>query len=267
MQQDYDFSGKKVLITGAQRGIGYAVAEAFGEAGADINILAETADVADSAKRLTARLGREVNGIECDITDRNAVSRMVGGVGHLDVLINNAGVGWPTPVLDPAEKVDADFRRIVEVNIMGTFYVTRSAVPNMGRGGKIILTSSVMGRHALAGFAAYATTKHGVIGLTRALAMDLGPVGINVNAICPGGVGTETAIALGKDILQSINPNLDAESLSDEEAINIAASGNAIHEGMIEPDEIAKTFLFLASEAADDIHGQALNVDRGAFMA
>jgi NAD(P)-dependent dehydrogenase (short-subunit alcohol dehydrogenase family) len=267
MQQDYDFSGKKVLITGAQRGIGYAVAEAFGEAGADINILAETADVADSAKRLTARLGREVNGIECDITDRNAVSRMVGGVGHLDVLINNAGVGWPTPVLDPAEKVDADFRRIVEVNIMGTFYVTRSAVPNMGRGGKIILTSSVMGRHALAGFAAYATTKHGVIVLTRALAMDLGPVGINVNAICPGGVGTETAIALGKDILQSINPNLDAESLSDEEAINIAASGNAIHEGMIEPDEIAKTFLFLASEAADDIHGQALNVDRGAFMA
>jgi 3-hydroxybutyrate dehydrogenase len=267
MQQGFDFSGKKVLITGAQRGIGYAVAEAFGDAGAELNILAETADVADSAERLAARLGRKVKGIECDITDREAVAREVGGVGHLDVLVNNAGIGWPTPILDPADKVEADFRHIVEVNIMGTFHVTRSAVPNMGRGGKIILTSSVMGRHALTGFAAYATTKHGVIGLTRALAMDLGPIGINVNAICPGGVGTETAIALGKDILQSINPELDAGTLSDEEAINIAASGNAIHEGMIEPAEIAKSFLFLASDAASDIHGQALNVDRGAFMA
>jgi 3-hydroxybutyrate dehydrogenase len=267
MRQGFDFSGKKVLITGAQRGIGYAVAEAFADAGADINILAETADVANSAERLTARLGRQVRGIECDITDRGAVAREVGSVGHLDVLINNAGIGWPTPILDPSDQVEADFRRIVEVNIMGTFHVTRSAVPNMTRGGKIILTSSVMGRHALAGFAAYATSKHAVIGMTRALAMDLGPIGINVNAICPGGVGTETAIALGKDILHSINPAIDEESLSDEEAINIAASGNAIHEGMIEPADIAKTFLFLASDAADDIHGQTLNVDRGAFMA
>ena len=267
MRQGFDFSGKKVLITGGQRGIGYAVAEAFGDAGADLYLLAETADVADSAERLSIRLGREVTGIECDITDRGAVAREVGGVGHLDVLINNAGIGWPTPILDPSDKVEADFRRIVEVNVFGTFHVTRSAVPNMVRGGKIILTSSVMGRHAIAGFSAYATTKHAVIGMARALAMDLGPMGINVNAICPGGVATETAIAMGKEILQSINPALADASMTDEEAINIASAGNLIHEGMIEPAEIAKTFLFLASDAADDIHGQALNVDRGVFMS
>ncbi len=263
----FDFSGKRVLITGAQRGIGYAVAGAFCGSGADVTILAETADVTESAARLSKKHGCEVGAIQCDITDRAAVARDVGGFGHLDVLINNAGLGWPTPTLDPSDKVEADFRTMIEVNIMGTFYVTRSAVPNMGRGGKIVITSSLMGRHAIPTFSGYATSKHGVIGLTRALAMDLGPQGINVNCICPGAVRTDTAVAMGRDILGVVNPAMAGQELSDEESIKIAAMGMKIHEGLIEPDGIAQTFLFLSSDAASDIHGQALNVDRGNFTS
>jgi NAD(P)-dependent dehydrogenase (short-subunit alcohol dehydrogenase family) len=263
----FDFEGKRVLVTGAQRGIGYAVADAFGDCGADVTILAEASEVADAAARLSDKFGREVTGIQCDISDRTAVAREVGGLGHLDVLINNVGIGWPTPTLDRADEVEEGFRKIIDVNIMGTYYVTRSAVPNMERGGKIVNVSSVFGRQAGSGFSAYITSKHAVIGLTRALAVDLGPAGINVNAICPGTVGTENAISIGPTFLRAVIPELAGKEISDEEAEVIATSNNRIHEGYIKPEGIAHAFLFLASDAANDITGQSLNVDRGVHMA
>jgi 3-hydroxybutyrate dehydrogenase len=263
----FDFKGRKVLVTGAQRGIGYAVAEAFGNSGAEVTILAEAPEVADAAARLSDKFGREVKGIQCDISDRKAVAKDVGELGHLDVLINNVGIGWPTPTLDPSDEIEQSFRTIIDVNIMGTFYVTRSAVPNMERGGKIVNVSSVFGRQAGSGFSAYITSKHAVIGMTRALAMDLGPVGINVNAICPGTIGTENAIAIGPTFLRAVIPELGDKEISDEEAEIIATANNRIHEGYIKPEGIAHAFLFLASDAASDITGQSLNVDRGVYMA
>jgi 3-hydroxybutyrate dehydrogenase len=263
----FDFEGKKVLVTGAQRGIGYAVADAFGDCGADVTILAEAPEVADAAARLSDMYGREFKGIRCDISDRAAVARDVGGLGHLDVLINNVGIGWPTPTLDPSDEVEEGFRSIIDVNILGTYYVTRSAVPNMERGGKIVNVSSVMGRQAGSGFSAYITSKHAVIGLTRALAMDLGTAGINVNCICTGTVGTENAVAIGPTFLRAVIPELGDREISDEEAETIATANNRIHEGYIRPEGIAHAFLFLASDAASDITGQSLNVDRGVYMA
>jgi 3-hydroxybutyrate dehydrogenase len=263
----FDFEGRKVLVTGAQRGIGFAVADAFCKSGADVTILAEAPEVADAAARLSDQHEHEVRGIRCDISDRAAVARDVGGLGHLDVLVNNVGIGWPTPTLDPSDEVEEGFRAIIDVNIMGTYFVTRSAVPNMERGGKIINVSSVFGRQAGMGFSAYITSKHAVIGLTRALAMDLGPAGINVNAVCPGTVGTENAIAIGPAFLRAVIPELAGKEISDEEAEIIATANNRIHEGYIKPEGIAHAFLFLASDAANDITGQSLNVDRGVHMA
>jgi 3-hydroxybutyrate dehydrogenase len=263
----FDFSGKRVLVTGGQRGIGYAVAEGFARSGADVTILAELPDVTASAAKLSEATGRPVAGVQCDIADQAQVIATVGGLEPLDILINNAGMGRATPTLEESPDVDDMFRRIIDINVLGTWYVTRAAAPRMRRNGKIVITSSVFGRTAGRSFAAYVTSKHALIGLTRALAIDLAPLSINVNAICPGAVGSEFARSVAIEFAKAAMPELKDKDLSQEEAEAMGTSAHIIHEGFIEPAGIAHTFLFLASDAASDITGQTLNVDRGVYMA
>ena len=180
---NFDFTGKRVLVTGASHGIGAAVATAFAEAGADLAILSSTQDIIGTGKDIAAAAGRPVTAEICDITDRAAVKRVVGGLGKLDVLVNNAGLELITPILEAGDEVEKTFERIIQINVIGTYYVTREAVKSMQTGANIILTASVWGKTAAAEFSAYVTSKHANIGFMRTMAKELGPRGIRVNAV------------------------------------------------------------------------------------
>ncbi len=179
---DLGLSGKNVLVTGSSRGIGLAVARAFAGAGAHLHLLADDRAVVAEAEALAGV------GHVADITDAAAVERAVTAAGTIDVLVNNAGLERITPLDDASAETEAVFRRVVEINIVGTYLVTRAAVPRMRSGAAIINTASLWSRGSEAGFSAYVASKHATIGLTKTWAKELGPRGIRVNAVCPGWV-------------------------------------------------------------------------------
>jgi 3-hydroxybutyrate dehydrogenase len=255
----FDFSGKKVLVTGSSRGIGEGIARAFALAGAELVMLAEDEGVRTTAAEIGRQAGRAVPALVCDITDKRKLRSLIAGLGALDVLINNAGLELLTPVLEPGEATDADFERIIDINVKGSWWVTRAAAPAMKPGSSILFTASLWGRTAEAGFAAYVASKHAVIGLTRTLARELGPRGIRVNSVCPGWVKTKASLrSLAAMSTRTGRPEAD---LLDEILAQQAMGG------LMEPDDIAELYLFLASDAARNITGQSVGIDRGDFMA
>jgi NAD(P)-dependent dehydrogenase (short-subunit alcohol dehydrogenase family) len=255
----FEFAGKRVLVTGASHGIGYAVAEGFVRAGAEVTILSSTKDITDAAEKMTAATGRMVGAEICDITDRAAVRKSVGGLGALDILVNNAGLERLTPMHEEGDEVERLFARIIEINLIGTYYVTRQALAKMPEGSNIIITASIWSKSAAADFAAYVTSKHGNLGFMRVLAKELGPRNIRVNAVCPGWVKTRAA-------LRSLAEVSARARISEDEMLGQILSGQALP-GLMEPDDVANLYLFLASDLARNITGQAVNVDRGEVMA
>ncbi|MET2828924.1 SDR family NAD(P)-dependent oxidoreductase [Mesorhizobium shangrilense] len=255
----YDFSGESVLVTGASRGIGRAVAEAFALAGADVTVLSSGKGIHDAAREIAAKAGRPVRAIECDITDAAAVKSALAGLGRIDVLVNNAGLERITPLLDPDECVEETFRRITDINTNGTFYVTRNAVPHMREGGRIVVTASIWSRVAVPEFSAYITSKHANLGFTRVMAKELGTKGIRVNAVCPGWVRTEAAMLSLK--------NMSLRTGRGEDDLLAEIVGAQVLPGLLEPEDLAAPYLFLASDGAKDMTGQALMLDRGEVMA
>jgi 3-hydroxybutyrate dehydrogenase len=231
----FDFTSRRVLVTGASHGIGFAVA------------------------RIQAESGHIVRALQCDVTDREAIRRTVGALGTLDVLISNAGLELITPLLEPGDEVEKTFVRIIEINVIGTYYVCRAAVPLIARGGSIVLTSSIWGKIGAADFSAYVTSKHANIGFMRTLAKELGPKGIRVNAVCPGWVRTRAALRSLKEVAARADT-------SEEAVLEDILSAQALP-GLMEPDDVASLYLFLASDHSASITGQAYNVDRGEVMA
>lgn len=250
---DPDLSGRVVLITGASRGIGAGLARRFAATGCRLHILADDPAV----HSLAAELG--ATGHLCDITRSDDVRTTVGGIGPIQVLVNNAGLERITPVADPSAETEEIFRRVIEINVIGTYLVTRSALQSMEPGARIINTASVWGRTAVADFAAYVASKHAVIGFTKSLAKELGPRGIAVNAVCPGWVRTEAS-------LRSLTVMADRAMRSEQDMLDEILAGQAMP-GLMEPDDIAGIYLFLASDLARNITGQSMGIDRGEFVS
>jgi NAD(P)-dependent dehydrogenase (short-subunit alcohol dehydrogenase family) len=254
----FNFNGKRVLVTGASHGIGYAVAEGFVRAGADVTILSSTKDIHDAAARISADTGRKLNADVCDITDRMQVRKSVGRLGALDILVNNAGLERLTPMDEEGDDVERLFARIIEINLIGTYYVTREALARMESRSSIVITASIWSKSAAPEFAAYVTSKHGNLGFMRVLAKELGPRNIRVNAVCPGWVKTRAA-------LRSLKEVSERSHVSEDDMLAQILAGQALP-GLMDPDDVTTLYLFLASHLASNITGQAINVDRGEVM-
>ena len=255
---NFDFSGRSVLVTGASSGIGLGVAEGFVKAGALVTLLAIDKDVEAVAADLSERHGAAVRHLVCDIARSDSVETALESVSDLDVLINNAGLELLTPIQDDSPETVAAFERIVSINVIGTYHVTRAALGKMRRGGRIVVTASMWGKTGVAGFGAYCSSKHANIGFVRSLAKELGPLGISVNAVCPGWVRTGASMKS----LAAMAEKLDRD---ESELLREITSAQALG-GLMEPADMADIYMFLASDAADNITGQAITIDRGELL-
>jgi NAD(P)-dependent dehydrogenase (short-subunit alcohol dehydrogenase family) len=241
--------GKRVLITGASRGIGYGIAEAFVAAGAEVQIASEGEDIFAAADLLG------VTGHRADIARQADVAAMIANAGALDVLINNAGLELVTPLDDLSETNETTFRRIIDINITGTFLTTRAALPVLNPGASIINTASSWGRVAEPLFTAYVASKHAIIGMTKTWAKELGPRGIRVNGVCPGWVRTVAS-------MRSLGRMSERTGTPEDELLAQIVGVQALP-GLMEPKDIVGPYLFLASDLAVNVTGQSLGADRG----
>jgi 3-oxoacyl-[acyl-carrier protein] reductase len=243
------FTDRVVVVTGAGSGMGAAMARGFFAEGATV----VAADVsAEGLERTLADLGGasdRARTVVLDVTDRAAVAAFGAGLERVDVLCNNAGIlDDYTPVHETSWDL---WTRILAVNLTGPYLMAHALVPKMLEQGKgaIVNTASIAGFVAGGGGAAYTTSKHGLIGLTKQLAFDYGGRGIRANAICPGAIATGMTVELR-------TPELGNEHVN--AAIEATPAGR-----WGEPEEVAALALFLASDEASFIHGVPVLVDGG----
>lgn len=246
-------AGKRVFITAGAGGIGRAIADRFLQAGARVHVC----DVNEAALVEVTGEGDGISGTRADVADWDNLQAAFGeaaeALGGLDVLVNNAGI--PGPTASAEEISPSDWLRTIDVNLNGAFYSARLAIPLLkaSGGGSIINISSTAGQHGYPLRTPYAASKWGLIGLTKTLAMELGPYGIRVNAVCPGAVE-------GERIEGVIEAKAAARGVSADE-IRAAYLGKSSLGTLIDAVDVAETVLFLCSEGGGRISGQALAVD------
>jgi NAD(P)-dependent dehydrogenase (short-subunit alcohol dehydrogenase family) len=256
VQVNYDFSGKNVLLIGGTTGIGRATAVAFAKTGANLFVSGIGKEHGDSlVKEIRASTKAEIEFAEVDVRDSAAMAALHENAfqrfGRIDIAFNNAGVpGKTAPV---QELDDADFQLLIDVNLKGIFLGLKHQVPHMiaKGGGAIVNTSSLFGVMGFATTAVYCASKWAVIGLTNSVALEVARKNIRVNAIAPGSVMTP--------LLKGM---FGSEQAAKDTVLPMIPMGR-----ISDPSEIAQLVLFLSSDAASFITGQAVVIDGGGFVA
>jgi 2-dehydro-3-deoxy-D-gluconate 5-dehydrogenase len=248
--EDFNLDGKVALVTGAARGLGQGMALGLAEAGADIAAL----DIVslDETRDLVKHQGRLFHAMNVDLLDSDAklaaevVEECVSELGRLDILVNNAGIIRRGPALEFGEE---DWEAVIKINLSAAFYLSQAAARNFvaeDKGGKIINTASVLSYEGGIIVPSYSASKAGIANLTRALANEWASLGINVNAIAPSYFTTELTGALRQDPERS-------------EALLVRLPAGRFGE----PEDLKGAVVFLASDAANYVHGAILPVDGG----
>jgi NAD(P)-dependent dehydrogenase (short-subunit alcohol dehydrogenase family) len=251
----FDLTGKKALVTGGSRGIGQGIALCLAKQGADVAINYHSrAQEAEVVVASVKALGCNSFAVQADVSDIESIKKMFEEVknqwGKLDIMVNNAGILQ----FKPFEQITPqDWDQMINTNLRGQYFCAQQAVSLMGQGGRIINIASISSGGvgiAFSQISHYTASKGGVVGMTEALALELGPKGINVNAIAPGGIETDMA----------------KQSLTDEKVKQALIS--QIPKGrMGKPEDIGAAAAFLASVEADYITGTVLYVDGGWLAA
>ena len=256
-------NNKVALVTGGGRGIGRAIALAFAREGARVAIAARTlAQVKEVADEIERQTRTKALALVCDVSDPANVARMFSdvrdGLEHdIDILVNNAGVAESATFVNTTDEL---WQRHLAINLSGTFYCSRAALPAMLKNGwgRIINIASIAGKTGAPYIAAYAASKHGVMGLTRSVAVEVGASGVTVNAICPGYVDTDM-------VSRGIERITTRTGRSADEALD-SLKKMSPQNRLVTPEEVAALALLLASEEGRGINGQGLNIDGGTVL-
>ena len=253
MSPETSLGGKVALITGGGGGFGRAIANTYTDAGARVVIT----DARESGREVAEEVGGSF--ILADLSDmettRELCREAIESEGGVDILVNNAGLQHIAPV---EELPDDDWARLVQIMLVAPFQLTKYVVPGMKERawGRIINLSSIHGLVASPFKSAYVSAKHGLVGLTRTVALELGEFGITVNAICPG--YSNTPLTRGQ-----VADQARTRGISESDVIEKVMLEPAAIKRLVEPDEIASLALYLASEGARSITGAAISIDAG----
>jgi 3-hydroxybutyrate dehydrogenase len=251
-------SGRHAVVTGGGSGIGAATAEALLRAGARVTLMGRNAARLHSQREVLGQHGSVAACISVDVSDEHAVesafTQAVEHAGPIDLLINNAGQAQASPF---GQTDLALWQRMLDVNLTGVFLCTRAVLPSMlERGyGRIVNVASTAGQTGYAYVAAYCAAKHGVIGLTRSLALEVATRGVTVNAVCPGYTETELLRA-------SLEQITSKTSRSEQEARDILVRNNP-QRRFVAPVEVANAVLWLCMPGSESITGQSISVSGG----